>query len=469
MLWDEVSLKNMIEELKKLIANGESETVEFKESFSEGVIISLVAFANRSGGSVLIGVDDKGIVSGINTDKESAQRWLNEIKTKTSPSLFPDIEEIQLNGKKIFCFKIDEFPIKPVSYQGRYYKRVKNSNHQMNLGEISDMYLKTFNSSWDYYVDEEHSLDDISFGKIEKVMTTLKERSMDIKETPIEFLKKLDLIKDGKPTKGCYLLFLKDFSILTTIELGRFQTETVIKDSHRLQGDVLSEVEGVMDFIKKHINKRIEFDGSIQNIEIWDYPLDAIRELVLNMVIHRDYASSYDSVVKVFDNRIDFFNPGGFPEGLTAEKLLNNDYSSMPRNKKIADIVKRIGWIEKYGAGIRRVNEAFEKAGLQIPEYKSIPGGVLVRVFAGKVNEGVNATKDATKDATKKPDPSFSSLSNDILSEIQKDNNITYDELSEKLQKDRATIYRNMKKLVENGLLKRVGGRKSGHWEIIER
>ena len=138
MLWDEVSLKNMIEELKKLIANGESETVEFKESFSEGVIISLVAFANRSGGSVLIGVDDKGIVSGINTDKESTQRWLNEIKTKTSPSLFPDIEEIQINEKKIFCFKIDEFPIKPVSYQGRYYKRVKNSNHQMNLGEIPD-------------------------------------------------------------------------------------------------------------------------------------------------------------------------------------------------------------------------------------------------------------------------------------------------------------------------------------------
>ena len=138
------SFKKREEQIKKLISLGESETVEFKESFSDGVIISIVAFANKSGGTVFVGVNDKGIVSGINTDKESIQRWLNEIKTKTSPSLFPDIEEIQLNEKKIIRFKVDEFPIKPVSYQGRYYKRVKNSNHQMSLGEISDMYLKTF-------------------------------------------------------------------------------------------------------------------------------------------------------------------------------------------------------------------------------------------------------------------------------------------------------------------------------------
>ncbi|MGI6393716.1 MAG: ATP-binding protein [bacterium] len=411
-------MESKIEKIKKLIASGESETVEFKES---------------------------------------TQRWLNEIKTKTSPSLFPDIEEIQLNGKKILWLKIDEFPIKPVSYQGRYYKRAQNSNHQMSLGEISDMYLKTFNSSWDYYTDEEHSLDDISFEKIEKVMAILKERGMDIRETPIEFLKKLDLIKDDRPTKGCYLLFLKDFSILTTIELGRFQTETVIKDSHRLQSDVLNEVEGVMDFIKKHINKRIEFDGSIQNIEIWDYPLDALREIVLNMIIHRDYSSSYDSIVKVFDDRIDFFNPGKFPEELSFEKLMNNEYYSMPRNKKIADIVKRIGWIEKYGAGIRRVNEAFKAAGLKKPEFKSVPGGVLVRVFAENANVTENVTENVTDSRLKK-----------ILDMVKEKPDITVDDIAQICRVNRRTILRDIEDLKKKELIKRIGSAKTGHWETIE-
>lgn len=81
--------------------------------------------------------------------------------------------------------------------------------------------------------------------------------------------------------------------------------------------------------------------------------MDAVREVVLNAIIHRDYTSSSDSIVKIFDDRIEIYNPGRLPAGLTVEKLLKGDYRSSVRNRKIADMFKEVGLVEKYGSGIK--------------------------------------------------------------------------------------------------------------------
>jgi ATP-dependent DNA helicase RecG len=148
-------------ELHNILLKGESETVEFKSSFNAEVIETLVAFANTKGGSVCIGVSDNAEMLGVSVGKESVVQWMNEIKTKTSPLLIPDVEIIHEKNKEFVIFTITEYPIKPVSFRGKYYKRIVNANHLLSTSEVVNLHLQTFNTSWDYHVDNQHSIDDI--------------------------------------------------------------------------------------------------------------------------------------------------------------------------------------------------------------------------------------------------------------------------------------------------------------------
>ena len=143
----------------------ESLHTEFKTSFNEEVTVSLVAFANAKGGKVYVGVNDKGKPVGVELEPESLQKWINEIKHKTEPSIIPDADIEEIEGKQVVVLSVQEYPIKPVSVKGRYYKRQANSNHQLSAGEIADMHLQTVNSSWDFYPSHNKGLDDIDFDK----------------------------------------------------------------------------------------------------------------------------------------------------------------------------------------------------------------------------------------------------------------------------------------------------------------
>ncbi|CAN2045421.1 hypothetical protein GMMP1_1560002 [Candidatus Magnetomoraceae bacterium gMMP-1] len=150
----------------QLISKGESESLEFKMSFNKEAIETLTAFANTKGGNVIIGINDNGELQGIQVGKESLQNWLNQIKLNTSPSIIPDIEEIKINSKTLVILRINEYPVKPISCKGEYFKRVQNSNHQMDIVEISNLHLQTLRLSWDNYKDVSHSLNDISLEKV---------------------------------------------------------------------------------------------------------------------------------------------------------------------------------------------------------------------------------------------------------------------------------------------------------------
>ena len=367
---------------KKSIASGESETVEYKNSFDREIIETLAAFANTKGGKVFVGISDNGKVKGVQLNKESVQAWINQAKQLTSQAIIPDAETITLNGKQVVILSVPESPIKPVACKGRYYKRIKNANHQLSVSEVVNMHLRTFNSSWDFHIDEYHTEKEISLQKVQNFIerASLNKETM-LMDDPITVLQKFELMREGKITYACFLLFMAAESFISTIELGRFQTETIIKDGATLKADLFSEVEGVMGFIKKHINKAYIITGRPQREERWDYPLDAIREIVINAIIHRDYTSSADSILKVFDDKIEIFNPGMLPEGITVDKLLKGNYVSIARNKKVAEVFRAAGLIEKYGSGITRILKAFKDYGLPPPEFKEMSGGFMVTVY----------------------------------------------------------------------------------------
>ena len=117
-----------------------------------------------------------------------------------------------------------------------------------------------------------------------------------------------------------------------------------------------------------------------QREEHWEYPLEALREIVVKMIVHRDYINSNDSVIKFFDDRIEFFNPGKLPNELTIEQFIRGDYSPSIRNKPIASVFKECGIIEKYGSGITRVLEAFKEYDLPQPVFKEIKSCFKVTV-----------------------------------------------------------------------------------------
>ncbi|XCN74222.1 MAG: RNA-binding domain-containing protein [Candidatus Electrothrix aestuarii] len=299
-------------ELPGLIAAGENEQTEFKRSFDREAVETLSAFANTSGGNLLIGVDDNGTIKGVDIGKETLQNWNNTIKQACSPSILPESSIISYEGKKVALLFIPEYPVKPVSCKGRYFKRVNNANHRMSITEIADLHLKTFNTSWDHYPDPRHTLAEISLDKVNEFITlTNKNRSLPLDDPPLTVLRKYELLQGhDQITNACYLLFADAKTMQTAVDLGRFSRETIIKDSLTIRSDIFSSANKALEFLQKHINKGYIISGAAQRTERWDYPMDALREIVINMIVHRDYTHASESVIKIFDDHIQFYNPG---------------------------------------------------------------------------------------------------------------------------------------------------------------
>jgi ATP-dependent DNA helicase RecG len=313
----------------------EDSHTEFKSSFSDAVIESLVAFTNTKGGKVLVGVDNEGNpIKSFTIGGETLQNWVNEVKNKTQPSIIPDAEIITIQGKDVASLYVQEFPIKPVSFKGRYFKRVRNSNHQLSLTEISDLHLKSFNSSWDSYINPEYTVDTLSLDKVRDFVAMCnKDREVRIEDDPLTVLTKFELIKASWVTNACYLLFADHDVFSASMELGRFDTATSIKDSLSIRSNLFTEVEDVINFVRKHINKSYIISGDPQREERWQYPIPAIREIVINMIVHRDYTHYGDSSVKIFNDHIEFFNPGRLPGDISIANLLSGQYISQARKK----------------------------------------------------------------------------------------------------------------------------------------
>ena len=441
---------------------GEGLTSEFKSSFNNEVIETLVAFANTSGGSVLVGISNDKKILGVTINSESVQNWLNEIKSKTSPEIVPLAEIVNCKEKIIIVLTIQEYPVKPVSTRSRYFKRIANSNHLMSTDEIANEHLRTINSSWDYYIDPGHSLDTVSLEKVRSFIHRIEQQTgNDIKIEPLEFLNKLEIIRRGQLTFGGYLLFVKEYCLISDLQAGRFKGETTIIDSLSLNTDLFSEVEEIFSFIKKHLMVEYIITGEPQRTERFDYPVDAIREIVINMVVHRDYRDSSGSIIKIFDDRIEFFNPGRLYGGITIRDLLSGSYTSQCRNKLIARTFKEAGLIERYGSGIQRILNICKNYGIIPPVFEEVFNGFKVTLYKEKSNV-VEAVTDVPKDVPKDGRLEY------ILSLISENNRITLSELAQRCKVNIKTIKRDIDFLKARKRLKRTGGRKSGHWEIIE-
>lgn len=331
---------------------------EFKQSFNEDAIVTLAAFANAKGGTLYIGMKDDATPCGVSLGPETVQHWINEIKQKTEPSVIPDVEVLEMDGKQVVKLYVQEYPVKPVSARGRYYRRQANSNHLLTAVEIADLSLQTRNVSWDAYPYTGAGWDDLSEEKI-RVFIGKSNASgrFSLPLNPKEALEKLDMLRDEVPTNAAMLLFSKK-DLHYNVHIGRFKSPTLIIADKMISGTLFEVVEESMMTIVSHL--KFAFDIRVvgtntQRIEIPEYPLEAIRELLLNCIVHRDYQSPTDVQIKIFDNSIVFFNPSGLYGNITEEDLKTDSYKASTRNRQIAEAFYLTKDIEKYGSGFVRI------------------------------------------------------------------------------------------------------------------
>ena len=280
---------------------------------------------------------------------------------------------------------------------------------------------------------------------------------MSLHEAPRVILEKLELVSQAKLRNGAILLFGKNpqkHFINLCVRIGRFKTETTIVDDKWAKGNLFRQFEETLNTLRQHIGVRYDIKG-VEREDIWDYPIPALREAVLNALIHRDYFNIANFItIKVYDDHIWFSNPGGLPEGITVEEL-KRPHQSYLRNPLIAKVFYLAGYIEQYGSGTVRMVEWMKEARLPEPDYKEELGGFSVYFYRDIYTEE-NLRKMGLNERQIK-----------VLTYVKEKNSINLSsfrnlvpEVSEK------TLYRDLQDLVRKDILIEVGTKRGRRYKF---
>ena len=360
----------------------ENHTVEFKQSWHDEYLKTIAAFANTEGGTIYIGYDDREEVVGL--EKSETKKMLEDLpnKIRSKLGITPFVREEIQNGKSLLNIEIPCSSF-PVSCDGKFYIRAGSTTQELSGIELSSFLLEKTGDSWDELptsenIDQlEKILDNES---IEKFKVLARQRLPLIEQDTIKsILQKLNLVtKNGRITRACILLFGKNpqkYFISAYSKVGRFKNNTIILDTVEVKGNLFQQLDGILEAIKKNIN--VMFDTSVRELslegvarrEIWDYPLDALREAAINALIHRDYLDTSSSIeVRIYDDELILSNPGKLMPPLTIEQL-KEKHSGRQRNPLIAAVFYYANLIESWGSGTLKMIELCKQQNLPEPEF----------------------------------------------------------------------------------------------------
>ena len=442
-------------DLKQRIAQGENAATEFKENFDQEVIETAVAFANTNGGIIFIGVSDRGDINGITVGKETLRDVSNRIAQATEPRVIVDVESVDVVEKSVLVVHIAEASIKPVSVRGRCYKRVGNSNRVMSPQEIAQMYLNATGQSWDQLLVTRAGIDDIDEKKVEWYLTRRETtrnvaKPQDMSQTAL--LRNIDGLSDEDiPTHAGILFFSKypqRFFQNAQLRVVRFKgisvTHPVI---NRLDcsGALWEMVDAAEEFIRKNIRLlSLRTSRSFQRDDKFEYPLAALREAIINALIHRNYQKHSDVRVFIFDNRVEIINPGTFPEGVSPDTPVHE-----PVNPILSRFMYDIGFIERYGSGIRMMKRLSAEWGNKEPRYEFHPLQTTI-IFDSPIQESTFVEIDDIS-------AQLNERQKNAFSYVQRHGQITRKEYIEINHVSVRIAYEELKDLTNKGLLHVVG------------
>lgn len=360
--------------LDQLLSEIETRELEFKEKPNPALFKTLSAFANTNGGVVLIGVSDKKEITGYRCSNADLKELSDTIVNKLA--IHPVIEPVRYYEKTILRIDVKKSKI-PVAYEGRYYTRVGNTTRLMDNEELKEFLISGI--EWDS-LPSQHGLVDIDEETVRLFVRQAKSAGRlpgaDESEPVRAILMRLGLMTGDQLTNAAFLLFKKKpkepYLSDAVLRIGRFKDGATIVGDRWIAGNLFHQLSEGEEALRNFINVRYEISGETpERKEHWDYPLPALREALMNALVHRDYFKKNEQIlIKIYNDAIWFHNPGGLPKGLSIEQLKAKP-QSIPRNPLIARIFYLSGYIERYGSGIQRILISFADAGLPEPEFQT--------------------------------------------------------------------------------------------------
>jgi len=350
-------------ELRLVLQEGEGYRIEFKEGIGN-IERELVAFANGSGGRVFLGINDLREVRGVAVTNELKSR-VQDLANNCEPRVKVVLEEFE----NVLIIHVREGVDKPYHCGSGFYLRVGPNSQKLRRDEIIE-FLKSegkirfedmVNSRFDFdaHFDPAKLREFLGRAGITAVLeptTTLANLGVAERQEGKVLLNNAGVMLFSRNLADIY------FHTAVTCALYKGTDKVNVLDRKDFNTDLMSSVESTMVFLKQHLRLAYEFTGTTRRKEVPEIPYDALREAVINAVIHRDYFERGANVmVEIFDDRVEITNPGGLPKGLTPEEFGTR---SVLRNPMVADLFHRAGYIERMGTGIGRMRNLVAEAGL---------------------------------------------------------------------------------------------------------
>lgn len=442
----------------------ESTTTEFKKSIGEWkeIVETISAFANTEGGTIFIGISDSGKPFGVKLGKGTIEDITNKIINNTEPKVYPDVSIQKIENREIIAINVKKSEDIVLAF-GRPYKRVGKTTVRMSKEEYERKLLEKHREElrFDNQICKDAKLSDLEQAKIKEFLKNARsERGLDISvnATPKEVLMRLNLLKGDKLTNSAVLLFGKSpqrFFIQAEVKCVRFKgtdATAPLIDMKDVGGNLIDQVIEVEKFIFNNISLSawIE-DGKIQRQEKWEYPPKAIREALVNAIAHRDYRSPSKVQVRIFDDRMEFWNPGRLPEGWTIEKL-KEKHESRPFNPLIAKAFFWIKYIEEVGMGTNKIIEWCKEWGLPEPDFEWTGTSVVVTLRKSKLTDKIINELNQRQRA--------------IIEYLRQYGKINRSEVMRILNTSKDTAFRELVDLMKKGLIKREGKGKNVYYSL---
>ena len=439
----------------EVVEKGESETTEFKTSLAEwrDVVETISAFSNRNGGTIFIGVGDGCEILGVNNGKSTLEDLANHIKQNTDPVIYPSIRIEVIGGKTIIVVDVKEFEQKPVLAFGRAFMRVGKSSQKLGYDEIRRLAILASKVYWDGRICEGAGLEDIDEGKVKWFVKEAKrQRGLDIQEdaTVGEVLMRLRLSDDTRLTNAAALLFGKEpdrFFTKPEVKCIRFKGTGVtgeMIDFKVVKGNLFDQMIETERFIYNNITLAawIE-DGMLQRQEKWEYPQKAIREALANAFCHREYESTSSAQVRIFDDRMEIWNPGKLPDGWTVETL-KQKHESKPPNPHVTEHFFWVKYVEDVGTGTNKLVDWCKEWGLPEPIFEFTGSSVIVTLRKALSVSDIDSL--GLNERQKK-----------AVDYVIEHNSITNSKYLELTGVSRRTVTSDLANLVEKGIFVRMG------------
>ena len=465
---------NLLEQIRL----GESKTLELKAQLPrhDQIARTAVAFANTSGGKLVIGVDDGRQVVGIPEDEVFSlqDRIAAIVFDRCHPAILPEIYAANLQGRLVLVVEVFRGNLPPyyLKAEGKHqgtYLRAGASNRKADFEHILELERQRRNLSFDEEICREQPLPALDLSPLTARFAAFG------KPLGEEKLENLKLVRREQgeihPTQG--LLILLGRFPHVAIKCARFKGTdmSVFLDRKEYAGDLFGQLEQAEAFIKNHIHLRGEIKG-LQRTDTFELPEAALREALINAIIHRDYTNpGRDIKVGVYDDIVNIVSPGGLPNTLTIEALMEG--RSEIRNRVIARVFKELGFIEQWGSGIQRIQNACLAHGLKEPRirekgdfvdvefYRPVEGSGPEAPDTGQPAASISESPPDTAGYRRIPPDTVTPQESRVLLHIHQHGSITAPQVEALLSVKERRAREILKEMIGKGLLEKRGSARS--------